>query len=129
MPTYISKNTKLRYIGLSARPSAFAPNALGARRPVKKRTESGSRREEHQRAHLDAFPRRRAGGQRVLEGGVERQAGTAVVGTVVHPDEQHLVGLHFREIIPAVRWVMRDPRGLTAHMGVDEIAGDQVVVG
>src|SRR5689334_10193726 len=47
----------------------------------------------------------------------------------MHPDEQHLVGLHVREIVPAVRWVVRDPRGLAAHMGVDKITGDQIVVG
>src|SRR5579864_636942 len=63
---------------------------------------SASRREEHKGAHLDAFPWRRAGGQRILERGMERQTRPAVIGTIVDPDKQHLVGLHFREIIPAV---------------------------
>ena len=34
----------------------------------------GSRREEYQRAHLDAFPRRCAERQGVIEGGVKRQS-------------------------------------------------------
>src|ERR1700730_10925490 len=102
-------------------------DALGARRP--RQQPSSSWRKEYQGAHLDAFPRWRAGGQRVIEGGVERQPGAAVIGAVVHSDEQHLVGLHVREIVPAVCRVVRNPRGLAAHMGVDEFAGDQIVVG
>ena len=98
------------------------------RRPFWK-TVSDSRRKEDQRAHLDAFPRRRAGGQRVVEGGVERQPGAAVIGAVVYPDEQNLIGLHVREIVPAVCRVVRNPRGLPPHMGVDEIAGDQIDIG
>src|SRR5215469_6040455 len=93
----------------------LAPKAPGARR-ARERTASGSRRKEYERAHLDAFPRRRAGGQRVVEGGVERQAGAAVIGAVVHPNEQHLVGLHVREIVPVVRWVVFNSRGLTADL-------------
>ena len=50
----------------------IAPNALGARRPLEYQSQSGRRGKEDQRAHLDAFPRRCAGDQRVVEGGVER---------------------------------------------------------
>src|SRR5436305_15220066 len=100
----------------------------GARRPVN-RTQSGSRWKEYQAAHLNAFPRRRAGSQWIVEGRVERQPGATVIGAVMHPNEQHLVGLHVREIVPAVRRVVSDPRGFAAHMGVDEITGDQIVVG
>src|SRR5436305_13212863 len=83
-------------------PATHAFMLCGARRPVD-RTQSGSRREEYQRARFDAFPRRRGGGERVVERGMKRQPGAAVIGAVVHPDEQNLVGLHVRGIVPAVR--------------------------
>src|SRR6267143_3953736 len=120
-PTNLSSSLSL--------PPAALPRMPSEQGGPVKRTRSGSRRKEYQGAHLDAFPRWRAGGQRVVEGGVERQPGAAVIGTVVHPNEQHLVGLHVREIVPAVRRVVGDPRGLAAHMSVDEVAGDQIVVG
>jgi len=57
------------------------PNAFEAKR-------NWSRgREEHQRAYLDALPRRSARRERVLERGVKRQPGTTVGGAVVDPDQ------------------------------------------
>lgn len=68
-PTSISKTyTPL----MEACPPSSPPCPQCARsKAVASSDASGTRRKEHQRAHLDAFARWRAAGQWVLEGGVE----------------------------------------------------------
>src|SRR5215469_2818265 len=61
--------------------------------------------------------------------GMEQEPRPAVISAVVHPDEQHLVGLLLRKIIPTVARIIFDPGGFAAHMGIDKVAGDQIVVG
>ncbi len=59
------------------------------------RSVSGAGREEHQGADLDAFARRRIGRRRrIFERRVEGQPRAAVIRAVMHPDQEHLVGLH-----------------------------------
>ena len=59
---------------------------------------------------------------------MERQPGAAVILAVVEADQQNLIPLLFREVVPAMFRLELDPRGFTADVLVDEIAGDQIVV-
>jgi hypothetical protein len=85
--------------------------------------------EERQATRLDALARRGVGRQRIVERGVEGEPGAAVVGAVVDADQDRFVGLHLREVEPAMAGIVLDGRGLAANMRVDEIARDRVVVG
>jgi hypothetical protein len=89
---------------------------------------SGSGREEHQRPHLDALPRRSAWCQWVLERGMKRQPRAPVISAVMDADQQRFVSLHLGKIIPAMRWFVLHSRCLAADVSIHEIAGDQVVV-
>jgi len=95
-----------------------------------RRLSSGLRREKHQSTHFDALPRRRVWRrQRILERRVERQSRPPVVGTVVHPDQNDLIGLLLGEIIPTVLGIEFNRGGLTANMRIHQVAGYKVSVG
>src|SRR3979411_1649708 len=85
-------------------------------------------REEYEAAHLDALPRRCVRRQGIVEGCVEGGARPAGSGGVVHANQPRLGRLHVREIVPTMPRPVFDRRRLAAHMRVDEVAGDQVVV-
>jgi hypothetical protein len=71
--------------GMIVRSSAGGIETTGA--VSSQRDGSGDRREEYQRADLDALPRWRARRKRVLERGVKRQPSAAVIGAVMNPDQ------------------------------------------
>src|SRR6202041_3549521 len=79
-------------------------------------------------ADFDAFARRGVvRGLRIVERAVRREAGGALACRVVAADDDRLVGLHLRKIVPALAGAVGDAVNLAGAVGVAQIGGDEVV--
>ncbi len=83
---------------------------------------------KRQRTDLDAFARvrvRRRG--RVVEGGVGRPAGTAVLDRVVDLEDQRLIAPHARQPVPTMRRIVGDRIGLADAVGIAPLGNHEIV--